>query len=85
MPSPAAMFHPDVMRSKLRTKPVATARQVAMYLCKKSTSLSYPEVGKQFNNKHHSTVMYSVEKIEKMRSEDSDLDRTLERLARHFS
>ena len=35
-----------------------------MYLCKKLTDLSFPEIGRQFNDKHHSTVMYSVEKIE---------------------
>ena len=34
-----------------------------MYLCKKLTDLSFPEIGKLFNDKHHSTVMYSVEKI----------------------
>ena len=45
---------------------IAFPRQVAMYMCKELTDLSYPEIGKQFNDKHHSTVMYSVEKIEKM-------------------
>jgi chromosomal replication initiator protein len=56
-----------------------------MYLCKQLTDLSFPDIGKQFNNKHHSTVMYSVDKIEKLRAEDSDLDRTLHSIAQHFS
>ena len=55
------------IKSRNNTKQIAFPRQVAMYLCKKLTDLSYPEIGKQFNDKHHSTVMYSVEKIEDMR------------------
>ena len=73
------------IKSKNNAKQIAFPRQVAMYLCKQLTELSYPDIGKQFNNKHHSTVMYSVEKIAKLRAEDPELDRTLEKLARHFS
>ena len=73
------------IKSRNNSKQIAFPRQVAMYLCKQLTDLSFPEIGKQFNNKHHSTVMYSVEKIENLRSEDTDLDRTLERLTQHFS
>ncbi|MEJ2085055.1 MAG: chromosomal replication initiator protein DnaA, partial [Acidobacteriota bacterium] len=73
------------IKSKNNAKQIAFPRQVAMYLCKRLTELSYPDIGKQFNNKHHSTVMYSVEKIDKLRAEDSELDRTIEKLARNFS
>ncbi len=52
------------MKAKSNAKPVAFPRQVAMYLCRKLTELSYPEIGRLFNDKHHSTVMHSVEKIE---------------------
>lgn len=54
------------IRSRSNTRRIAFPRQVAMYLCKQLTDLSYPEVGKLFNNKHHSTVMYGVSKIEEM-------------------
>ncbi|HUF77437.1 MAG TPA: chromosomal replication initiator protein DnaA, partial [Thermoanaerobaculia bacterium] len=50
------------IKSRNNSKQIAFPRQVAMYLCKKLTDLSYPEIGKQFNNKHHSTVMYAVDK-----------------------
>jgi len=72
------------IKSRNNAKQIAFPRQVAMYLCKQLTDLSYPDIGKQFNNKHHSTVMYSVEKIEKLRADDTELDRTLERMAQHF-
>ena len=68
------------IKSKNNSKQIAFPRQVAMFLCKRLTELSYPEIGKHFNDKHHSTVMYSVDKIETLRQGDADLDRTLQRL-----
>ncbi|MEO8198386.1 MAG: chromosomal replication initiator protein DnaA, partial [Thermoanaerobaculia bacterium] len=47
------------IKSKSNSKQIAFPRQVAMFLCKELTELSYPEIGRQFNDKHHSTVMYS--------------------------
>ena len=73
------------IKSKNNSKHIAFPRQIAMYLCKKLTELSYPDIGKQFNDKHHSTVMYSVEKIEKLRVKESEIDRTLRSLTEHFS
>ncbi|MDH3402945.1 MAG: chromosomal replication initiator protein DnaA [Acidobacteriota bacterium] len=73
------------IKSKNNSKQIAFPRQVAMYLCKRLTDLSYPEIGKQFNDKHHSTVMYSVEKIEALRAQDPDLDRTIKGWIHHFS
>ncbi len=43
------------IKSRSNSKHIAFPRQVAMYLCKKLTELSYPDIGKQFNDKHHST------------------------------
>jgi chromosomal replication initiator protein len=73
------------IKSRNNSKQIAFPRQVAMYLCKKLTDLSYPEIGKQFNNKHHSTVMYGVDKIEQLRENDNDLDRTLRSIQEHFT
>ena len=73
------------IKSRNNAKQVAFPRQVAMYLCKHLTELSFPEIGRQFNDKHHSTVMYSVEKIEQMRASDADFDRTLQSLLQHFN
>ncbi len=72
------------LKSKSNARPIAYPRQVAMYMCKELTDLSYPEIGKIFNNKHHSTVMYSVEKIDQMKDDNADLARTLENLAKQF-
>lgn len=72
------------LKSKSNARPIAYPRQVAMYLCKQLTDLSYPEVGKLFGNKHHSTVIYSVEKIERLKSEDPSVESTVDMLTRHF-
>ena len=72
------------IKSKSNSKQIAIPRQVAMYLCKELTELSFPEIGRQFNDKHHSTVMYSVEKIAKLRATDAELDRALDGMVRHF-
>ena len=72
------------LKSKSNARPIAYPRQVAMYICKELTDLSYPEIGKLFNNKHHSTVMYSVEKIDQLIQDDQQVARTVEMLSRQF-
>jgi len=73
------------IKSRNNSRQVVIPRQVAMYLCKKLTTLSYPEIGKLFNDKHHSTVMYSVEKIQQTRAADPDFDRTLQALEQQLT
>src|SRR3954470_1457031 len=72
------------LKSKSNAQTVAFPRQVAMYLCKHLTDLSYPEIGRVFNNKHHSTVMYSVEKIDEKMQNDQQFGRVLEGLMKQF-
>lgn len=60
----------DEIKVKSNSRSIAMPRQVAMYLCKRLTRHSFPEIGKQFGGKHHTTVMHSVEKIEKLQKED---------------
>ena len=72
------------LKSKSNARPISYPRQVAMYVCKHLTDLSYPEIGKVFNNKHHSTVMYSVEKIDQLIQDDQQVARTVEMLMKQF-
>jgi chromosomal replication initiator protein len=72
------------LKSKSNARPIAYPRQVAMFICKELTDLSYPEIGKIFNNKHHSTVMYSVEKIDQLIQDDQQVARTVEMLTKQF-
>ncbi len=51
---------------KTRQSKIATARQIAMYLCRQELSLPYTRIGRIFGGKDHSTVIHSVEKINQM-------------------
>ena len=53
----------NVLRGTLKNKGVAEARQMAMYLIRKLTNLSLPDIGKEFA-KDHSTVLYAIRKVE---------------------
>ena len=68
------------LKQKNNSRNVVVPRQIAMYLAKQMTEASLPEIGRQFGNKHHTTVMHSIAKIEEQRNEDKDLQRTLNKL-----
>ncbi len=72
------------LKQKSNAKTIAFPRQVAMYLCKELTDLSFPEIGKAFTDKHHSTVMYSVDQIKKKMDADPQFARTVESLAKQL-
>ena len=72
------------MKAKSNAKPIAFPRQVAMYLCRKLTGLSYPEIGRLFNDKHHSTVMHSVEKIERLAEDDPNFRKVVESFLQRY-
>lgn len=63
--------------SKNNSRQFAFPRQIAMYLCKKLTKHSYPEIGRAFGGKHHTTVIHSVEKIQSLTSADTGFQRLL--------
>lgn len=62
----------DIRCSK-RTRSIATARAVAMYLTRKHTPMSFPEIGKYMGNKNHSTVILACKKIEQSLGLDQEV------------
>jgi chromosomal replication initiator protein len=68
--------------SPRRSRNIARPRQMAMYLSKNMTSRSYPEIGKQFGNRDHTTVMHAVRKIEELKLQDSQVSDDAELLRR---
>lgn len=69
----------EELRQDRRTKHLAHARQVAMYLCRHLTKASFPEIAAKFN-KDHSTVISAVRKVEKLRDTDDTVKRELSEL-----
>ena len=73
------------LTSKDRHKSVAFARHVAMYLCKQRLKCSFPELGRAFGNRDHTTVMSAVRKIEAQRDTDPQVRAHLEALERKLA
>ena len=61
------------MFSARRSRQIARPRQIAMYLAKNLTSMSYPEIGKRFGNRDHTTIMHAVRKVEELMEQDAGL------------
>jgi len=70
----------DSLVARSNVRHVLLPRQLAMYLCKRLTKKSYPEIGRQFGGKHHTTVMHSVQKIDRLISSDVDIRGTVDKL-----
>jgi len=73
-------LRPQDLKVRSNSKAIAFPRQVAMYLVKQLTAASLPEIGRQFGGKHHTTVLHSIHKIESLRVNDKDLNRTINKL-----
>ncbi|MXO75067.1 chromosomal replication initiator protein DnaA [Altererythrobacter aerius] len=72
------------MASKRRARAVVRPRQVAMYLSKVLTPRSYPEIGRKFGGRDHSTVIHAVRLIEDLRQRDADMDGDVRSLLRQL-
>ena len=75
-------FHlkPSDLKSKRRARNVAIPRHVAMYLCRKLTSASFPTIGNLFGGRDHSTVIHASASIEKKLQQDPTIQATVAKL-----
>ena len=82
----ADYFHVRVadLKSRRRHKTMVRPRQVAMYLCRKHSGASYPDLGSRFGDKDHTTIMSACKKIDKMMKADAALRNQLNELERQL-
>lgn len=71
---------PEEVLSAGRRQDLVFARQVAMYLCRRHMGLSYPELGRVFGGRDHSTALYSCRKIEQLQRDDKSIKTMLQAL-----
>ena len=71
------------LKGRSNRRSIALPRQVAMFLIRDILDLSFPEIGRIFS-KHHSTVIYAIDCIQKMRQSNPDFDATLTSFRDHF-
>ncbi|MDN5941755.1 MAG: chromosomal replication initiator protein DnaA, partial [Nitrospira sp.] len=77
-----ARFHVKIadLKSRRRSKTLVHPRQIAMYLCRELTDSSYPEIGRQFGGKDHTTIIHACKQVIKAKDSDSVFSATLESL-----
>ncbi len=73
------------LKSEKKLKNIAFPRQIAMYLARRYTGASFPEIGEKFGGKDHSTVIHAVRKIETMVAEDQSLKDTVNAVSRRLN
>lgn len=73
-------LRPEDLRAKRRTRAVAEARQIAMYLARELTDASLPKIGDEFGGRDHTTVLHGCEKIAASLQTDPELRATIKRL-----
>ena len=73
------------LKARKRTKEIANARQIAMYLSKQHTQLSLSEIGRYFGGKDHATVIYACKQIEEKRKKDENLNKSVESVEKRIA
>ncbi|MDH5639731.1 MAG: chromosomal replication initiator protein DnaA [Nitrospira sp.] len=68
------------LKSRRRSKTLVHPRQIAMYLCRELTDASYPEIGRQFGGKDHTTIIHACRQVAKAKEGDAALHTTIEAL-----
>lgn len=68
------------LKSRRRSKTLVHPRQIAMYLCRELTDSSYPEIGRHFGGKDHTTIIHACRQVAKAKEHDQTLQATLESL-----
>jgi chromosomal replication initiator protein len=78
----AERFHVKIaeIRSRRRSKTLVHPRQIAMYLCRELTDASFPEIGRHFGGKDHTTIIHACKQIAKAKESDGGLKATLDSL-----
>ncbi len=73
------------LKSKNNSRSITLPRQICMYLAKQLTGASLPQIGREFGGKHHTTVLHSVTKIQKLRQKDKEINKLVQSFMDSFT
>ncbi|MCY3578938.1 MAG: chromosomal replication initiator protein DnaA [bacterium] len=74
-------YSPVDLQGRRRTQPLATHRQIAMYMCRELTRLSLPKIGKLFGGRDHTTILHGIKRIERLIHSDPDIARQVSQVS----
>ena len=82
----ANRFHIKVsdLKSKRRTKTLVHPRQIAMYLCRELTDASFPEIGRDFGGKDHTTIIHACKQVQKSLETDTSLQTMIDGITKEI-
>ncbi|MPN48587.1 Chromosomal replication initiator protein DnaA [bioreactor metagenome] len=75
----------STIRGQQRNRDAVNGRQIAMYLIRRTTSLSLNEIGREFDDRDHATVMHSIEKVEKKMNENPAFAETVKAITANIN
>ena len=78
-------IEPATLRGQGRAKDISLARQIAMYQIRRMTNLSLKEIGKEFDNRDHTTVLHSLEKVEQRMKKDPAFAETVKEITTNIN
>lgn len=70
----------DDLKSKKRSADIVVPRQIAMFLCRNLLNLTYKDIGKDFGNKNHATVMHACDKIKEEVNSNTELEKAVKEI-----
>ncbi|NWG12731.1 MAG: chromosomal replication initiator protein DnaA [Acidobacteria bacterium] len=76
---------PAQLKARDNSRPIVQPRQIAMYIAKRLTRQSLPQIGREFGGKHHTTVLHSIRKIDDLKNKDAEISEALSNITRSIS
>ena len=77
-------IEPDAIRGQSRAKEITLARQIAMYLLRQMTNLSLLDIGKEFENRDHTTVLHSIRRVEQLIQTDGETEEIIKDISNNI-
>ncbi len=76
---------PAQLKTRDNSRPIVQPRQIAMYIAKRLTGQSLPQIGRDFGGKHHTTVLHSIRKIDSLKKKNPEISEAVSKITRSIT